>query len=63
MPFFASWAKNDPALVPAGAEAFKKDLPNAIVRFLDAGHMAVESKLDEIVAQALGSLKGMGFGN
>jgi pimeloyl-ACP methyl ester carboxylesterase len=62
VPLFALWAANDPAFLPAGAEAFKTDLPNARVQFLDAGHMAVESKLIEIATQVLGFLKGVGYG-
>ena len=33
----AIWGKNDPFFLPAGAEAYKRDLPNAEVRFLDTG--------------------------
>lgn len=62
VPLFALWAANDPAFQPAGAEAFKRDLPNAKVQFLDAGHMAVESKLNEIATQVLGWLKDIGYG-
>jgi len=42
-PLLAIWGKNDPFFLPAGAEAFKRDLPDAIVRFLDAGHFALET--------------------
>lgn len=42
-PLLAIWGKNDPFFIPAGAEAFRKDLPNAQVRFLDTGHFAVET--------------------
>jgi pimeloyl-ACP methyl ester carboxylesterase len=47
-PFLAIWGKNDPFFLPAGAEAFKKDLPNAQVQFLDTGHFAIETHLVEI---------------
>ena len=33
-PFLAVWGKNDPFFLPAGAEAFKRDMPYADVRFL-----------------------------
>ena len=39
-PLLAIWGKNDPFFIPAGAEAFRKDLPNAKVQFLDTGHFA-----------------------
>ncbi len=39
-PLLAIWGKNDPFFVPAGAEAFRKDIPNARVEFLDTGHFA-----------------------
>lgn len=47
-PFLAVWAKNDPFFLPAGAEAFKRDMPNADVRFFDTGHFALETHGDEI---------------
>lgn len=62
VPLFALWAANDPAFVPAGAEAFKTDLPNARVQLIDAGHMAVESKLVEIASAVLGFLKDVNYG-
>src|SRR5579871_5294461 len=37
-PLLAVWGKNDPFFLPAGAEAFKRDLPDADVRFFDTGH-------------------------
>jgi len=47
-PLLAIWGKNDPFFIPAGAEAFRKDLPDAQVRYLDTGHFAVETHLVEI---------------
>ena len=44
----AVWGKNDPSFIPAGAEAFKRDLPNADIRFVDSGHFALESHAAEI---------------
>jgi pimeloyl-ACP methyl ester carboxylesterase len=43
VPLLAVWGKNDVFFVPAGAEAFKRDLPNAEIKLIDAGHFAVES--------------------
>ncbi len=49
-PLLAIWGKNDPYFIPAGAEAFRRDIPNADVRFLDTGHFALETHVDEIAA-------------
>ena len=45
-PLLAMWGKNDPIFLPAGAEAFKRDLPGAEIHFVDTGHFALEDKLD-----------------
>jgi len=47
-PFLAAWGKNDPFFLPAGAEAFKRDIPRADVRFFDTGHFALETHCAEI---------------
>ncbi|MHB1559156.1 MAG: alpha/beta fold hydrolase [Isosphaeraceae bacterium] len=39
----AVWGRNDPFFLPAGAEAFRRDIPGADVRFLDTGHFALET--------------------
>ncbi|HST73789.1 MAG TPA: alpha/beta hydrolase [Acetobacteraceae bacterium] len=49
-PLLAVWGKNDPFFVPPGAEAFKRDIPQAVVRFLDTGHFALETHAVEIAA-------------
>ena len=49
-PFLAVWGKNDPFFLPAGAEAFKRDIPGAVVRFFDTGHFALETHVEEIAA-------------
>jgi pimeloyl-ACP methyl ester carboxylesterase len=49
-PFLAIWGKNDPFFLPSGAEAFKRDIPGAVVRFLDTGHFALETHAAEIAA-------------
>jgi pimeloyl-ACP methyl ester carboxylesterase len=49
-PFLAAWGKNDPFFLPPGAEAFKRDIPDADVRFFDTGHFALETHCDEIAA-------------
>src|SRR5690242_12762966 len=55
--FLAIWGKHDPFFLPPGAEAFKRDLPDADVRFLDTGHFALETHAGEIAA-AIGDVFG-----
>jgi pimeloyl-ACP methyl ester carboxylesterase len=47
-PLLAIWGKFDPYFIPAGAEAFRKDIPHATVKFLPTGHFALETHLEEI---------------
>jgi len=47
-PLLAIWGRNDPFFLPAGAEAFKRDIRSADVRFLDTGHFALETHAAEI---------------
>jgi len=49
-PFLAVWGKNDPFFLPAGAEAFRRDIPDADIRFFDTGHFALETHAVEIAA-------------
>ena len=56
--FLAVWGRNDPFFLPAGAEAFKRDIPDAAVRFLDTGHFALETHAAEIAAAIRGLLIG-----
>ena len=49
-PLLAVWGKHDPAFIPPGAQAYKKDLPDAEVHLLDAGHFALETHASEIAA-------------
>jgi pimeloyl-ACP methyl ester carboxylesterase len=49
-PFLAAWGRNDPFFLPQGAEAFKRDIPEAVVRFFDTGHFALETHAAEIAA-------------
>ena len=55
-PLLAVWGKNDPFFLPPGAEAFKRDIPSAEVRFLDTGHFALETHCDEIASAIRGFL-------
>ena len=47
-PLLAVWGKNDPFFLPPGAEAFRRDIPGAVVRFFDTGHFALETHVEEI---------------
>jgi pimeloyl-ACP methyl ester carboxylesterase len=47
-PLLAVWGKNDPFFLPAGAEAFRRDVPDAEINFYDAGHFALETHGAEI---------------
>ena len=59
-PLLAIWGKNDPFFLPAGAEAFRRDIPNARVEFLDTGHLALETHVSEIAARMKEFLAGHG---
>jgi pimeloyl-ACP methyl ester carboxylesterase len=58
-PFLAVWGKNDPFFLPPGAEAFKRDIPRAEVRFFDTGHFALETHCNEIAAAMRDFLSGL----
>ena len=52
-PLLAVWGKNDPFFLPPGAEAYKRDNPNAEVKLLDTGHFALETHVEEIAREIL----------
>lgn len=47
-PLLAVWGRNDPFFLPPGAQAFKRDLPEAEVHLLDTGHFALETHVSQI---------------
>jgi pimeloyl-ACP methyl ester carboxylesterase len=49
-PLLAVWGSNDPFFLPAGAEAFRRDIPDAEVRFVPTGHFALETHVAEVAA-------------
>lgn len=60
-PLLAVWGRNDPFFLPEGAESFKRDIPNADVRFFDTGHFALETHALEIgaaIREFLGRIPG-----
>lgn len=54
-PLLAIWGRHDPFFRPEGAEAFRRDVPNASVKLLETGHFALETHAHEI-AQEVSSL-------
>jgi pimeloyl-ACP methyl ester carboxylesterase len=47
-PLLAIWGRNDPHFLPAGAQAYRRDIPDAEVQLLDTGHFALETHAEEI---------------
>jgi pimeloyl-ACP methyl ester carboxylesterase len=58
-PLLAIWGKNDPFFIPPGAEAYRKDLPNAKVQLLNTGHFAIETHVVEIATAMREFLAGV----
>lgn len=54
----AIWGRYDPFFLPAGAEAYRRDLENAEVRFLETGHFALETHAAEIAEAIMVFLRG-----
>lgn len=48
LPLLAVWGRHDPFFLPAGAEAYRRDLPDAEVHLLDTGHFALETHARQI---------------
>ena len=61
-PLLAIWGKNDPFFVPAGAEAFRRDLRHAKIQFLDTGHFALETHVVEVASAIKKFLQANGIG-
>lgn len=55
-PFLAVWGRNDPFFLPAGADAFKRDIPEAKITFFETGHFALETHASEIASAIRGFL-------
>ncbi len=52
-PVLAIWGRNDLFFVPRGAEAFRRDVPDAQVTLLDTGHFALETHLNVIASSIM----------
>ena len=61
-PLLAIWGRNDPFFIPAGAEAFRRDIPDAQLRFLNTGHFAIETHAVEIAVEMKEFLQANGIG-
>lgn len=57
-PTLVAWGANDPSFIAAGGSAFQRDLPDAEIHLLDAGHFALDEKTDEIAALILAFMAG-----
>ena len=49
-PLLAIWGEHDPYFIPEGAKAFARDISNAKIEFLDTGHFALETHVEEVSA-------------
>lgn len=47
-PLLAVWGRHDPAFILPGAEAYRRDIPDAEIHLIDAGHFALETHAAEI---------------
>ena len=56
-PLLAVWGRNDPFFLPQGAEAFRRDNPDAEVHLVDTGHFALETHASEIARAILTFLR------
>lgn len=56
-PLLGVWGKYDPYFVPAGLEAFRRDLPKAELHLIEAGHFALETHYQEVAAYIRAFLK------
>jgi pimeloyl-ACP methyl ester carboxylesterase len=46
-PTLVVWGRNDPSFIAAGGAAYKRDVPDAEIHLLDAGHFALDEANDE----------------
>ncbi len=60
-PTLVVWGKNDPSFIAAGGEAYKRDVPDAEIHLLDAGHFALDEANDETATLVLQFLLRQGF--
>jgi pimeloyl-ACP methyl ester carboxylesterase len=56
------WGRYDPSFISPGAEAYRRDVPEAEIHLLDAGHFALDEKVDEIAELMFAFLQKHGAG-
>lgn len=56
LPTLVIWGKGDPFFIPPGAEAYRRDNPNAVVEMLDTGHFALETHVEHIAGRIIAVL-------
>jgi len=54
------WGRYDPSFIAPGGEAYRRDLPDAEIHLLDAGHFALDEKNDEIAKRVLDFMQRLG---
>ena len=59
-PSLVVWGRYDPSFIAPGAQAYRRDLPDAEIHLLNAGHFALDEKLDEIAQLMLAFLEKVG---
>ena len=52
VPVLAAWGEHDTIFVPPGAEAFRRDVKNFDLHFIDAGHFAIETN-EQLMADTM----------
>ena len=62
-PTLVAWGRYDPSFISPGARAYQRDVPDAEIHLLDAGHFALEESLDEIAALIFAFLQKHGCGS
>ncbi|MFF7706222.1 alpha/beta fold hydrolase [Pseudomonas sp. NPDC007930] len=58
-PTLITWGRHDPAFIAAGATAYLRDVPQAELHLLDAGHFALEEQPVEIAQRVRAFLQGL----
>jgi pimeloyl-ACP methyl ester carboxylesterase len=61
-PTLVVWGRYDPSFISPGAEAYQRDVPDAEIHLLDAGHFALDEKVDEIAGLIFAFLQKHGAG-
>jgi pimeloyl-ACP methyl ester carboxylesterase len=61
-PTLVVWGRYDPSFISPGAEAYKRDVPDAEIHLLDAGHFALDEQVDEIAELMFAFLQKHGAG-